>query len=74
MENQFDAKQCDNWLNCSIFLQIATSNRHFATMNDTDRQILALLRENARSSVTELANKVRVSRATVHPCKTGGGT
>lgn len=65
MENQFDAKQCDNWLNCSIFLQIATSNRHFDTMNDTYRQILALLRENARSSVTELANKVRVSRATV---------
>ena len=34
-------------------------------MNDTDRQILALLRENARASITEIANKVRVSRATV---------
>ncbi|MBN6523266.1 Lrp/AsnC family transcriptional regulator [Acinetobacter pittii] len=34
-------------------------------MNDTDRQILSLLRENARISVTELAQKVRVSRATI---------
>lgn len=34
-------------------------------MNDTDRQILALLRENARISVTDLAKKVRISRATV---------
>ncbi|MDR2250256.1 Lrp/AsnC family transcriptional regulator [Acinetobacter sp.] len=34
-------------------------------MNDTDRQILSLLRENARMSVTELAQKVRVSRATI---------
>jgi DNA-binding Lrp family transcriptional regulator len=34
-------------------------------MNDTDRQLLALLRENARTSVTELAMKLRISRATV---------
>jgi DNA-binding Lrp family transcriptional regulator len=34
-------------------------------MNDTDRQLLALLRDNARASVTELAKKLRVSRATV---------
>lgn len=34
-------------------------------MNDTDRHLLALLRDNARMSVTELAKKLRVSRATV---------
>lgn len=34
-------------------------------MNDTDRQILALLRRNARLPVTEIAGKVGVSRATV---------
>src|ERR1017187_9701244 len=34
-------------------------------MNDTDRQLLALLRDDARISVTELAKKLRVSRATV---------
>lgn len=34
-------------------------------MNYTDRHILALLKENARMSVTEIAAKVRVSRATV---------
>ncbi|RJF95604.1 Lrp/AsnC family transcriptional regulator [Noviherbaspirillum saxi] len=34
-------------------------------MNDTDRQLLALLRDNARESVTDLAKKLRVSRATV---------
>lgn len=34
-------------------------------MNDTDRQLLALLRDNARMSVTTLAEKLRVSRATV---------
>ena len=34
-------------------------------MNDTDRQLLALLRDDARMSVTELAKKLRVSRATV---------
>lgn len=34
-------------------------------MNDTDRQLLALLRDNARESVTELSKKLRISRATV---------
>lgn len=34
-------------------------------MNDTDRQLLALLRDNARMPVTELARKLRLSRATV---------
>ena len=34
-------------------------------MNDTDSQILGLLRDNARMSITDLANKIRVSRATV---------
>ena len=34
-------------------------------MDDTDSQILGLLRDNARMSITDLANKIRVSRATV---------
>ena len=34
-------------------------------MNDTDHQILGLLRDNARISITEIATKVKVSRATV---------
>ncbi len=34
-------------------------------MNDVDRQLLALLRDNARMSLTELARKLRLSRATV---------
>ena len=34
-------------------------------MNETDNQILGLLRDNARISITDLASKVRVSRATV---------
>lgn len=34
-------------------------------MNDTDHQILALLHENARMSVTEIASRAKVSRATV---------
>lgn len=34
-------------------------------MNDTDRQLLALLRDDARISVTELSKKLRISRATV---------
>ncbi|MEQ1144110.1 Lrp/AsnC family transcriptional regulator [Acinetobacter soli] len=33
--------------------------------NDTDEQILGLLRDNARMSITDLANKVKVSRATI---------
>lgn len=34
-------------------------------MNLTDQQLIALLRENARMSVTELASQMKVSRATV---------
>lgn len=34
-------------------------------MNDTDRQLLALLRDNARMPVTDIAKILRVSRATV---------
>lgn len=34
-------------------------------MHDTDRQILSLLRDNARTPVTDIANKMRMSRATV---------
>lgn len=36
-----------------------------SNLNDTDRQLLALLRDDARMSVTTLAQKLRVSRATV---------
>ena len=45
-------------------------------MSDTDRQLIALLRDNARMSVTELAQRLRVSRATVqnriHKLEQGG--
>ncbi|MCX7172379.1 MAG: Lrp/AsnC family transcriptional regulator [Proteobacteria bacterium] len=34
-------------------------------MDDTDRQLLALLRDNARNSVADLARELRVSRGTV---------
>lgn len=34
-------------------------------MDDTDRQLIALLRDNARLSVVALAAKLRVARATV---------
>jgi DNA-binding Lrp family transcriptional regulator len=34
-------------------------------MDDTDRQLLALLRDNARIPATQLAEALRVSRATV---------
>jgi len=34
-------------------------------MDDTDRQLISLLRDNARLSVVELARKLRVARATV---------
>jgi DNA-binding Lrp family transcriptional regulator len=34
-------------------------------MNDTDHQLLALLRDDARMSLTALAQKLRVSRGTV---------
>lgn len=34
-------------------------------MNDADSQILGLLQDNARISITEIANKLRISRNTV---------
>lgn len=34
-------------------------------MNDTDRQLIALLRDNARTPVVALAKKLKVARATV---------
>lgn len=34
-------------------------------MNDTDRQLLALLRDNARMPVSDMAKRLRISRATV---------
>ncbi|AOA57503.1 Lrp/AsnC family transcriptional regulator [Acinetobacter larvae] len=34
-------------------------------MNNTDSQILGLLQENARISITELSQRVKVSRATI---------
>ena len=34
-------------------------------MNDTDSQILGLLQDNARISITEIATKLRISRNTV---------
>ena len=34
-------------------------------MDDTDRQLIALLRDNARESVVTLARTLRVARATV---------
>lgn len=36
-----------------------------ATIDQTDQQLLALLRKNARTAVVELARKLGVSRATV---------
>jgi DNA-binding Lrp family transcriptional regulator len=35
------------------------------SLDDTDRQLVALLRDNARMSVVTLASKLRVARATV---------
>lgn len=34
-------------------------------MNDTDSQILGLLQDNSRISITEIANKIHISRNTV---------
>ncbi|GAK87540.1 hypothetical protein JCM19238_5150 [Vibrio ponticus] len=36
-----------------------------SNLDDIDRQLLVLLRKNARMSVVNLANKLKVSRATV---------
>ena len=35
------------------------------SMDDTDRQLIGLLRDDARMSVVALAKKLRVARATV---------
>lgn len=48
-----------------IFTKLTDKTFNLTNMNDTDRQLLALLREDARMSVTELAKKLRISRATV---------
>jgi DNA-binding Lrp family transcriptional regulator len=37
-----------------------------ATLDSTDRKLIALLQENARESVTELARKLKLGRTTVH--------
>ena len=37
----------------------------FYKMNETDSKILGLLRENARISITEIAERTRISRATI---------
>jgi DNA-binding Lrp family transcriptional regulator len=37
----------------------------YSVMDDTDRQLIALLRDNARLPVVTLAQKLRVARATV---------
>ena len=34
-------------------------------MDDTDRQLIALLRDNARTSITTLSKKLRVARGTI---------
>ena len=44
-----------------IFGKLINSFFNLLKMNDTDRQLLALLRDNARMSVTELSKKLRVS-------------
>lgn len=36
------------------------------TLDGTDRKLIALLQENARESVTELARKLKLGRTTVH--------
>ena len=45
--------------------QLAYCLNSFEIMDDTDRQLLALLRDNARISVIALAKKLQVSRGTV---------
>lgn len=37
-----------------------------ATLDSIDRKLIALLQENARESVTELARKLKLGRTTVH--------
>ena len=40
--------------------------REKATLDATDRRLIALLQDNARESVTELARKLKLGRSTVH--------
>jgi DNA-binding Lrp family transcriptional regulator len=40
--------------------------RENATLDATDRRLIALLQDNARESVTELARKLKLGRSTVH--------
>jgi DNA-binding Lrp family transcriptional regulator len=53
----------------ALFVQIASLFWRFVNkmsrMDDTDRQLLSLLRDNARASVASLAKVLRVSRGTV---------
>jgi DNA-binding Lrp family transcriptional regulator len=41
-------------------------SRQVAGLDATDRKLIALLQENARESVTELARKLKLGRTTVH--------
>ena len=53
----------------SLITQIVRTSWHYGSkiqmMDDTDRQLLSLLRDNARASVASLAKVLRVSRGTV---------
>ena len=42
------------------------SIRENAALDATDRRLIALLQDNARESVTELARKLKLGRSTVH--------
>jgi DNA-binding Lrp family transcriptional regulator len=42
------------------------STREKAALDATDRRLIALLQDNARESVTELARKLKLGRSTVH--------
>jgi DNA-binding Lrp family transcriptional regulator len=60
----------DLWSKRHIFLAIRLillfqSNRDHRTMDDTDRRLIALLRDDARASVASLAKLLGVARGTV---------
>lgn len=59
------AKSIQKTLFCLNFTRSTSIYFRLIAMNDTDRQLLSLLRDNARVSVTELSKKLRISRATV---------
>ena len=50
------------WLNIAI---MATQIAKKVNMDETDRDLIALLRQNARMNVADLAYKLKVSRGTV---------